>query len=139
MKSGGFGVGSASIILIFAVLSMAVFSLITFVVAGNDKVLVEANAEARLSFYSADTQAERIVAYLMATDITPSSVDNVEIHSQFDENELTETISFITPISDIKSLRVEIVRTDASFDIRSWKTIIIDEWIIDDTLNIWGS
>ena len=54
MKNGGIGVGSASIVLVFAVLCLTVFSLITLVVAGNDKVLVDAGAKLVTAYYEAD-------------------------------------------------------------------------------------
>ena len=120
MNSGGLGVGSASIILIFAVLSLTVFSLITFYVAENDKVLVDAKADSVVSFYEADAQAEAVLAQIMSSDVTPG-----------------ETVSFMTPISDISALYVSVLRTDYAFEILSWKMIMIDDWSSDDTLNVW--
>jgi len=42
MGKSGIGVGSASIVLVFAILCLTIFSLITYVVAGNEKALVDA-------------------------------------------------------------------------------------------------
>jgi len=120
MNSGGLGVGSASIILIFAVLCLTVFSLITFYVAENDKALVDAKAEAVVDFYEADAEAEKILAEIMSSD------------------EIPDSINFLVPVSDISALYVSAERTGDLLHILSWKMILLEEWSRDDTLNVWS-
>ena len=137
MNSGGLGVGSASIILIFAVLCLTVFSLITFYVAENDKALVDAKAEAVVSFYEADARAEAVVAEIMSSDTLPATINGVSIHSEIMQESMMEIIYFMTQISNISALYVSLTHSDNSFNILSWKMVITDEWNIDDSLNVW--
>jgi len=137
MKSGGLGVGSASIVLVFAVLSLTIFSLITFYVAGNDKSLTDAKANAAVSYYDADARAEKILSEIIASPITPGSVNDTIIYIEPSDDGVTETMSFMTSISEISALYVKVSRNDNTFSILSWKMIMIDDWNHDDSLNLW--
>jgi len=137
MNSGGLGFGSVSIVLIFAVLSLSVFSLITYYVADNDKKLVDAKAEAVAGYYEADTLAESILAEIITSQVTPDAINGTAVFSEIDDDGKTESIYFMTPISEISALYVNITRTDETFDILSWKMIMIDDWNHDDSLNLW--
>jgi len=103
-NKGGIGVGSASIVLVFAVLCLTVFSLITFVVASNDKALIDAETRLVTGYYEADTLAELILTDLLNADTLPSEVRGIEICSQWDDELNMETTYFLCPISDIKAL-----------------------------------
>jgi len=137
MNKSGVGVGSASIVLVFAVLCLTVFSLITYVVAGNDKALVDAKVGLVTGYYEADTLAEQILAELLATDTTPAKILGVDINTRFDENLGVETTYFFCYISDIKALYVNLVIRDDSYDILSWRMYDTDDWVFDDSINVW--
>ena len=138
MKKGGLGVGSASIVLVFAVLCMTVFSLITFVVAGNDRALVDAEASLVKGYYEADTLAEHIVAEIVRTGNIPDSASGVEIGSGYDMGSGAETAYFRIPISDQKELFVQLAISGDSVDVFSWRMCDTDEWSADDSINVWG-
>ena len=137
MNRSGIGVGSASIILVFAVLCLTIFSLITFVVAGNEKALVDAKVELVSGYYTADCLAEVILIDILAADTIPESAQGVNIYTGWDEGLGVETTYFFCPISDIKALYVNLVIRDDSFDILSWRMYDTDDWIYDDSINIW--
>jgi len=137
MNSGGLGVGSASIILIFAVLCLTVFSLITFYVAENDKALVDAKANAVVSFYEADARAEAILAQIMSSDTLPATINGTSINSEIVQESMMEIIYFMIQISNSSALYVCLSAANDIYDILSWKMVITDEWNIDDTLNVW--
>ena len=138
MGRGGIGVGSASIVLIFAVLCLTIFSLITFVVAGNDKSLTDAKVRLVTGYYEADALAERILADILDSDTVSAELHGVSIHTRWDESLDAEVIYFFCPISDIKALYVNLVIRDDSFDILSWRMYSVDEWTIDESLNVWS-
>jgi len=137
MKKGGIGVGSASIVLVFAVLCLTVFSLITFVVAGNDKALVDAEAGLVVGYYEADALAERIVAGILASDAVPGTLYGVDIETYWDWEAGTDVAYFLCPISDRKSLFVRLALFEDSYDVLSWRMHDTDEWTFDDSLNVW--
>ena len=137
MKQGGIGVGSASIVLVFAVLCLTVFSLITFVVAGNDKSLVDTESRLVVGYYEADALAERIVADIMEADEIPEEVRGVEITTYWDMDMDAEITYFLCPISDQKSLYVRLAVRNDSYDILSWRMYDIDDWTFDDSMDVW--
>jgi len=137
MNKSGVGVGSASIVLVFAVLCLTIFSLITFVVAGNDKALVDARVNLVAGYYEADVLAEEILLNILASDTVPDEVLGVDIFTRIDDILGVETVYFFCEISDIKALYVNFVIHDDSYDILSWRMYDIDEWVFDGSMNVW--
>ena len=137
MGKSGIGVGSASIVLVFAVLCLTVFSLITYVVAGNDRALVNAKIGLVSGYYEADALAEQILVELLAADETPQNIRGVNIYTRWDEGLDVETTYFFCKISDIKALYVHLILRDDSFDILTWRMYDTDEWEFDSSINVW--
>jgi len=138
MNKGGIGVGSASIILVFAVLCLTVFSLITFVVASNDKALVDSEARLVVGFFEADALAENIVADILESDSIPSSMHGIDIYTEFDIFTGSEIAMFSSPINDYLAILVKLaIHGDSSYDILSWRMYDSSEWEYDAGLNVW--
>ena len=147
MGKSGIGVGSASIVLVFAVLCLTVFSLITFIVAGNDKNLVDAKAGLVTGYYEADTLSELILSDILSAagggggsgscvDI-PDNIRGVNIVKTFDDNLNKNVINFSCDISASKALFVSLVIHDDFFDILAWHMYDIGDWDIDNSINVW--
>ena len=136
-NKGGIGVGSASIVLVFAVLCLTVFSLITYVVASNDKALVDAEARLVTGFYEADALAERVIAEILESGLVPGNVQGVDIESQWDDFLGAELVEFTCPISEKKALYVRLAVYENSHDVLSWQMYDTDQWDFNDRLNVW--
>ena len=145
-KGGGVGIGSASIVLVFAVLCLSVFSLIAHLVAGNDKALVDAEATLVKGYYEADALAERILAEILETGAIPFEVRGVDISMNHDTDSGVTMVEFSCPVIDSenpqinmeKELNVKIAfYEDSSYEIRSWKMEDTDTWASDEGLNVW--
>ena len=137
MNKGGMGVGSASIVLVFAVLCLTVFSLITLVVARNNKALADAEASLVTGYYKADTLAERILAGILEAGAMPDTVNGVEIDISWDMARDADVASYICPISDIKELYVRLAIHEDSVEILNWQMLDIGEWEYDSSLGVW--
>lgn len=138
MNKGGVGVGSASVVLVFAVLCLTVFSLITYVVAGNDKALVDAEASLVIGYYEADALAEHILAEILISDPIPEAVRGIDIDIDQHEFQGAKSVRFLCPISDNKELYVHVVIREGFYDILTWRMRDTDDWEFDDTINVWG-
>ena len=136
-NGGGIGVGSASLILVFSVLCLTVFSLITFVVAGNDKALTDAEANLVAGYYEADAFAENVVAEIVDDGAMPDSVSGIDIAYGQDFSTGAKIASFVCPISNHKELYVSIALHEGAYDILSWRMFDIGQWTINDKLNVW--
>jgi len=137
-KGSGVGVGSASIVLVFAVLCLAVFSLITFVVAGNGKVLVDAEAKLVTEYYEADVLAERIVAEIINSAFIPDSVHGIDIEQTWVWEMDSYVMRFFCPLADSsKSLYVKMAMGWDSYEILTWRMWDEGEWAPDEGMNVW--
>jgi len=137
MNKGSSGIGSASIVLIFAVLCMTIFALISLQSAHADKALSDAQERLVKSYYDADTRAEYILAEILKADAIPEKIDetNITVHSA----QGTETViaAFSCPMSDTKELYVQVALYHDSYDIQKWLIQDTGTWEIDDSLPVW--
>jgi len=138
MNKGGIGVGSASIVLVFAVLCLTVFSLITFVVASNDRTLVESEADLVSGFFTADAKAESIIAQILDSTIIPDSIFGIDIERHWDYISGQEYIVFSSPITDVLSIFVRMSLRDDTYEIHSFRLYNIGHWEYDGSLNVWA-
>lgn len=150
-NGGGIGVGSASIVLIFAVLCLTTFSLIAYIVASNNKAIVDAETELVTGYYEADALAERIMLEVETLGIVPMGYDSgnetigiIALYLKYDEQLDTDIAFFHVPILNIeqneishKSLYVSFAENGGSFDILSWRMVDTDEWQADGSVNVW--
>jgi len=137
MSRGGIGVGSSSIVLVFAVLCLTVFSLITYVVAGNDRALIDNESRLVIGFFEADALAEQIVAEILESNSVPENIHGIEVRSRWDWYSDVTVVEFAAPISDVLSIYVRMMLLEDSYDIASWRMINSHDWEYDAGLNIW--
>jgi len=139
-KGGGVGVGSASIVLVFAVLCLSVFSLITLVVAGNSKALVDSQARFVTEYYEVDAFAEHVLAEILEIEFLPEEFEilGVEVQADFVWQLDAYIIRFTCPIAESgKSLYVKLARYYDSYEILIWRMWDENEWSADEGLNVW--
>jgi len=137
-KGSGVGVGSASIVLVFAVLCLSVFSLITFVVSGNSKALADTEARLVVGYYEADLLAERILAEIMGSDVIPDNILGIDIDVSWDWETGAEVVQYVCQLpGSEKWLYVKIAFNMESYDILSWRLWNTGEWVIDEGMDVW--
>jgi len=136
-KGSGVGVGSASIVLVFAVLCLIVFSLIAFVVAMSSKVLTDAEAQLVTEYYRTEVLAEQIVAEIFQSTFIPDEVLGVEIETSWEWERDAEVVRFLSPISDSKFLYVRLALGWDTYEILTWRMWDEGEWMPDEGLNVW--
>ena len=131
------GIGSASIVLVFAVLGLTIFSVISLIPAMTSQRLIQAEVQLVQDFYEADTIAVKILSEILASDVTPYNVLGVEIFSDWDWDLLAEVIWFTTYVTENRVLSVEILRDFDFYQITAWRMHNLSDWEADDTLNVW--
>ena len=119
MNRGVAGVGSASVVLMFTVLCMAIFALIAHTSAENDMALAQAEAELVIGYYEADALAVRIAAELAAKSKAP------------------EIAEFVCEISDQKELYVKLALRCGGYDVLVWRMRDTAEWQPEAGLPVW--
>ncbi|WP_297872336.1 hypothetical protein [uncultured Oscillibacter sp.] len=125
-------VGGVSLLVVFAVLCLTVFALLSLTTVRADVRLADASAQAVSDYYAADCQAQEILARLRAGE-TP---DGVTWSSPMEGGE-TE-YSYTVSISNTQELQVEVlVWPDGRWSVQRWQAAAAGGWEIDEGLEVW--
>ena len=129
--------GGSSLLVVFAVLALTVFALLSLSTVRADVRLGDAAAKAVTDYYAADTRAQEILAQLRNGQ-TP---DDVEISTSIAQypGGIEYTHTYAVPISDTQELQVEVLvdGADSSYRIPGWQAVSVGEWNADTTLDLW--
>ena len=133
--------GGAIIIIIFVILCLTIFGLLSFMTAFADKKLADKNLTNIEQYYGADSEAEKRLAQiynavLSAPDI--SDTDNIKTALNFDasvtETDSGITVSYTTPMNDIQAVSSEInfyyntAGNTLAYNISEWKVVLTSEF-----------
>lgn len=112
------GIGVLTVLTILLVLTLAVFSVLTYSSAHADLSLSRVNADTVRAFYEADAAAE-VLAAEFAADSTSTS--------------FTATL----PVTPLQALYIALQRQpDGSIEVLAWHTIPVEQEIPEQTLNV---
>lgn len=120
-KKGAFSfpaVGMISLLVIFAVLCLAVFSVLALSTAQADARLSRQTRETVLGYYRAELEANRTLAQLRQA------------------GERGDVI-FRCPISDTQALEVEARLEGDGYQILRWQTVSTLDWQTDEKIPVW--
>ena len=124
--------GGVSLLVVFAVLCLTVFALLSLTTVRADVRLADASAQAVSDYYAADCQAQEILARLRAGE-TP---DGVTWSSPMEGGE-TE-YSYTVSISNPQELQVEVLLwPDGRWSVQRWQAAAAGGWEIDEGLEVW--
>ena len=129
------GMGSASIVLVFAVLCLTIFTVIAYSFALTEQGLIEKEVLLVESFYAADAKAEQILAEIVRSEVVPSSFMGVELYTfwEFDR----QRVSFVVPMTGEKELNVVLEIGHDCHEVIIWRVNNLGEWQPDLSINIW--
>ena len=130
MKRGGSVSGAASLVMIFCVLCLVVFTVLTLSTAVREQQLSELTAERAHSYYQADAQAVETVAALRRGEISPEV--------QITPEDGAALAQFAIPAGGDQSLEVAVRLTDTDCEILRWQTVYTGNWETNDTIEVWG-
>ena len=126
-KSGGVS-GAVSLVMIFCVLCLAVFSVLTLATADRESKLSEMTARNTAEYYRADHDATVIAAALQQGSPLPAELD-VDITWDGD------TASFFLPVGD--SLELDVAVSVHGGKILRWQTVYTGSWEPEEFLELW--
>ena len=130
-------VGASSLLVIFAVLCLTVFAMLSLSTVQADKRLSDASADSVLAFYQADTEAEEIFARLRGGEL-PDGV-TVTTYAVPEEGAAIQgsIYTYTCAISDTQVLQVELAQQDDVWTVLRWQAVSTTEWEADDSIDIW--
>ena len=114
----GLNIGSASIIMLFAVLCLTVLSALSLLSANSQYALAERSSNVVKAYYEADFRAAEIFERVKSGAET-----ELEHQLAIDEHQI---------------LDVAFERVDGELRISRWRIIESDTWVPDDFFNLWN-
>lgn len=121
----GMSVGVISLLVIFSVLCLAIFSVLSLSTALNERNLAERSAKATSDYYAAELRCAEIVAQLRSGD-SPEGIPIMEGGG---------LLSFSQPIDAAQILQVQL---DAdTLEITCWRVIYTADWSPDTGISVW--
>ena len=136
------GIGGALILIIFIVMTITNFSVLTLVSAQNELREVRKSSEIETSYYNAEKEAAVKLSEIKAA--LNNVTDNAEISAIVSEKGASAKttpegveISFKASIDENRSLLTVVNYQNNAFEVISQKIVSEKQIIIDDGLNIW--
>ena len=139
-KPLGLNVGSASILMIFAVLCLTVFSALSLVTAISEKNTADHFAESTVQYYAADAEAieikEALLTSLRSGSSAAAAADSAgAVYASSQEGDF---FSYAVPLEDgISQLSVVLVYRNGALDNVTWEKTSTDEWSPDSSIQVW--
>ena len=131
MKRGGTMTGAVSLVMIFCVLCMAVFAVLTLSTAVREQSLAELTAQRAAEYYEADCQAVEIARAIIAGEAVEADVSY----------ELTgegAVASYVVPAGGELLLEVRLLVNGADSQVLTWRTIYAGDWVPDTTMELFN-
>lgn len=129
MKRGGGVSGAVSLVMIFCVLCLAVFAVLTLATADREAKLAEMTARNAADYYEADRRAVEVVAALQKGTSVPGDITVTWSG---------DVASFTVPIGEDQSLDAAVrVEAGKPCEILRWRTVYTGTWEPEEYLNVW--
>ena len=144
-------IGSSSMLVVFIILCLVTFSVLSVASANNDRKYSEKIADRTTAYYEASNKAEELLSqiddklkqvyeqynaeYLSQVPNALTSIDGIDT-SDF------PSVSFSVPINDTQTLSVSLLiqipekEGDTFYTITSWKEISTEVWNGDEPMNL---
>lgn len=118
-------VGAASLLVIFTVLCMTIFSLFSLSSALADRRMSDAVAGSVQAYYAADSAAEELFARLRAGEIPPQ----VQVNGT--------SYAYTCPVSEKQQLQVHLLHENDSWTVLQWQLTVTENESQDADLPVW--
>lgn len=119
------GLGLSSLLVIFGVLCLCVFVMLSASTVKNQQTLTRKAQESVTDYYAADSRAQEILARLRGGE-RPEGVT--------EENGI---YSYSCPISEDRVLAVSVRVWGTEYEILRWQSVSTADWQPEDTLPVW--
>ena len=117
-------IGGSSLLVIFALLALTVFALLSLSTVQAEKRMADATAQAVAEYYAADLEAERIFALLRAGE----TVNGVAVNGN--------VYSYRCAVSENQMLNVELEKKENTWRVCRWQVTASVE-AISETMPVW--
>ena len=119
-------VGGITLLTVFAVLCLAVMSMLSLSAVRSDAELSRRSAEAVTAWYAADTRAEEILAELRRGGMPAGVTRRGDIYC------------YCVPIIGSRELQVEVRLEEGEYTVLRWQSAGAGDWEANEELAVWN-
>ena len=117
--------GGSSLLVIFSVLCLTVFAMLSLSTVKADLRIADASVQAIKHYYVADSEAEAVLGQLRQ-GIVPEGVEQ--------DGDL---YAYLCPVSKTQALSVVVEVKETEYRIQQWKVVTTTEWSPQEYLELW--
>lgn len=117
--------GGSSLLVIFSVLCLTVFAMLSLSTVKADLRIADASVQAVEEYYAADFEAERILGLLRAGQIPEGVKQEGSLYA------------YLCPVSETQALSVVVHVNKEEYQIQQWKVVTTTEWSPQEYLDLW--
>lgn len=150
-RSAAMNVGGAIVIVIFVVLCLTIFGLLSFTTAYADKKLADRNLASISQYYSADSKAEEILAQLYSSlNENPNAdvntvVSGLDVVEKYEDENGAIGVLYVVHVNDVHSIKCDVVfymdtQTNVlHYNVKTWNVVITGDLVYGDEFydDIW--
>ncbi len=118
-------VGGISLLVVFAVLCLTIFGLLSLATVRADGRLADASAQAVTDYYAADCEAQAILAQLLNGEVPSDVTAEGSVYS------------YTCPVSKTQNLEVEVSIEESGYTVLRWQAVPVGGGEEDGGLNLW--
>ncbi len=134
------GLGTASLLTVFAVLCLAVFAVLALVVANEQMQLAEKSAQAITDYYNADSGAVDMANELWAMYESGNLTDTDQLQDIGITAEIapdSATVGYRVLLDEFRELSVELFFTEQGITVSKWQVVPFGDWAPDTSIEVW--
>jgi len=136
-KVRGIGVGTISLIMIFSVLCLTIFAMLTLSTANAEKILSDRTSSFVKGYYEADSEATKIKAGIFESYLNgtlPDSVRGTDIEYEVGTDGFLA--SFTLDVNEVQRFVVKLSIKGMAIDVLEWRIDSAGDWEYEDSLNV---
>ena len=138
----GAHIGSASIVMIFAVLCLTVFAALSFETANYEYRLAHKTADAAGAYYRADSIAEETYAQICTVleqtkDWESRKAKLAAMQVQIEQTGAQVRLRYRVPIDDTQALEAVLLWEEDVLSVARWNVVAAASWEYDENLHVW--
>jgi len=141
-KSPKINIGGVSIVVIFCVLCLSVFSILALLSANSEKKLTVKSAKAVENYYMADVSCAKVAQTVVDLYLSGASDKDIEdyvlsVFGTFVREGERMGVSYSWKIDAGQEIFVDLSLVDSKVKVNAWNVRYIGDWEIDDSIEVW--
>ena len=126
-------IGGSSLLVIFAVLCLTVFALLSLSTVQSDGRLSDKTLEATVGYYEADSRAEEMLSSIRCGFIPDGVTVNDTVHDF-----AGDIYTYSVAITDSQALEVAVLVNGSDYKILRWQTVSTADWQANESIKVWS-